>query len=334
MHYIILDLEWNQPLSYQSHVYREVGDKLIFEMIQIGAVKLDEDLMVVDSISIPIRPTHYVKIHPRIRRMTHLGPEELADAPDFLEAMHQFVTWCGEDYALLTWGCDDVSVLKQNMDFFQCKEQLPPLCDIQKMYSVVTNTKDRKGLKAAMDDFGIEPDENRSFHNALHDAYYTALVFAKLPHPERVLDYPQKPKQLIHANRTRREKLPGETFDSLKEALQSETALHPRCPRCGKPALLEEEGYVKQCADKYIGLATCKDHGSVLIRLRFQPTDDGKRLMNMTTAFATAANRAYIHTKRLQVAEKEARYLAEHGALPDPEEELMNAERSSMPFEE
>ena len=41
MHYIILDLQWNQPLSYQSHVYREVGDKLIFEMIQIGAVKLD-----------------------------------------------------------------------------------------------------------------------------------------------------------------------------------------------------------------------------------------------------------------------------------------------------
>ena len=58
MHYIILDLEWNQPLSYQSHVYREVGDKLIFEMIQIGAVKLDNDLMVVDSVSIPIRPTH------------------------------------------------------------------------------------------------------------------------------------------------------------------------------------------------------------------------------------------------------------------------------------
>ena len=43
MQYIIIDLEWNQPLSYQSRVYREVGDKLIFEMIQVGAVKLDEE---------------------------------------------------------------------------------------------------------------------------------------------------------------------------------------------------------------------------------------------------------------------------------------------------
>ena len=334
MQYVILDLEWNQPLSYQSHVYREVGDRLIFEMIQIGAVKVDESFAVTDSISIPIRPTHYVKIHPRIRRMTQLGAEELADAPDFLEAMRRFVSWCGEDYALLTWGCDDVSVLKQNMDFFQCDEKLPPLCDIQKMYSDVTGCRDRKGLKAAMEELSIQPDENRSFHNALHDAYYTALVFARLPHPEQVLNYPQQPKQLIHTNRTRRERLPGETFDSLREALASPTACNPRCPRCGKPAPLEEEGYVKQCADKYIGLGHCRDHGAVLVRLRFQATDDGKRLMNMTTAFATAANRAYIHTKRLQVAQKEARYLAEHGELPDPEEELMNAERSSMPFDD
>ena len=54
MHYIILDLEWNQPMSYQSHVYREVGDRLIFEMIQIGAVKLDDSLAVVDSIPFPV----------------------------------------------------------------------------------------------------------------------------------------------------------------------------------------------------------------------------------------------------------------------------------------
>ena len=43
MTYIVLDLEWNQPISYQSRAYREVGSQLIFEMIQIGAVKLDSE---------------------------------------------------------------------------------------------------------------------------------------------------------------------------------------------------------------------------------------------------------------------------------------------------
>ena len=80
MNYIVVDLEWNQPLSFDTHVYRQVGDRLIFEMIQIGAVKVGENFEVIDSISIPIKPTHYVKIHPRIRKLTQLGKEELEDA--------------------------------------------------------------------------------------------------------------------------------------------------------------------------------------------------------------------------------------------------------------
>ena len=302
------------------------------EIIQIGAVKLNGQLEVCDSISIPIRPVHYVKIHPRIRKMTQLGPEELADAPTFLEAMDQFAAWCGEDYALLTWGCDDVSVLKQNMDFFDCKVALPPLCDIQRLFSDVYKCRDRKGLKAAMEMLDIEPDEERFFHNALNDAYYTALVFAKMPDPAAVLRYPQQPRQLIHAgHRSRQTK--GETFASMAEAMASETAAQPRCPVCGKRTALED-GYVRQCADKYIGLSACPHHGSLMIRLRFFPMEDGKRLMNMTVSKATAMNRAYVHTKRLQVAQEQARYMEEHGVLPDPEQELLLADRTSMPFED
>lgn len=331
MNYIVVDLEWNQPLSFESKVYREVGDRLIFEMIQIGAVKLDGALKVVDSISIPICPTHYVKIHPRIRKMTQLGSAELAEAPHFLEAMDQFAAWCGEDYTLLTWGCDDVSVLQQNMDFFHCDVKLPPLCDIQRLFSDVHHCRDRKGLKVAMEMLNIEPDADRYFHNALHDAYYTALVFATLPHPEAVLNYPQRPRQLMHGHK--REKLKGETYPSLKIALESELAQQPRCPVCGKKTKVEN-GYVKQCADKYIGLSTCPHHGPLMIRLRFKAVADGKRLMNISIVKATAVNRAYVNTKRLQMADKQARYLAEHGDLPDPEVELANAERSSMPFED
>lgn len=333
MQYIVIDLEWNQPMSYESQVYRQVGDRLIFEMIQIGAVKLNDKLEVVDSLSIPIRPVHYVKIHPRIRKMTQLGSEELADALTFLPAMEQFVQWCGEDYTLLTWGCDDVSVLKQNMDFFECDAVLPPLCDIQRLFSDVYKCKERKGLKAAMEMMEIEPDEERFFHNALNDAYYTALVFAKMPDPAAVLKYPQEPKQLIHANHASRKRFKGESFDSLAAALESEMAVQPRCPVCGKKTPLED-CYVKQCADKYIGLSTCPHHGCLMIRLRFRAAEDGKRVMSMTISKATAMNRAYVHTKKLQVEEKQARYLAEHGELPDPEQELDEAERTSMPFED
>ena len=115
--------------------------------------------------------------------------------------------------------------------------------------------------------------------------------------------------------------------------MESEAAQQPRCPVCGKKTRVEE-GYVKQCADKYIGLSVCPHHGPLMIRLRFKAVEDGKRLMNMTISKATLVNRAYVNTKRIQMADKQARYLAEHGMLPDPEEELANAERSSMPFED
>ena len=333
MTYIILDLEWNQPISYQSRTYREVGDKLIFEMIQIGAVRLGPDLTPAEAISIPIAPTHYLRIHPRIKRMTGLDSEKLAGAPNFRDALLQFTSWCGEDYTLLTWGCDDISVLYQNINFFHCEDiPLAPLCDIQKLFSEVHHLKDRSGLKTAMEMTGIRAEESMSFHNALYDAWYTALVFKTLPDPSAVLNYPQKPRQLIHSRKGAREKTEGEAFDSVRDALQSETAIHPVCPRCGRVLTLDGE-YIKQSADKYIAVAKCKNHGRILIRLRFRIDDDGKKILSRSTAPATGANVAYVHTKQLQMKERQEKYLQEHGALPDPDEELLNADPSSMPFD-
>ena len=333
MTYIILDLEWNQPISYQSRTYREVGDKLIFEMIQIGAVRLGPDLTPAEAISIPIAPTHYLRIHPRIKRMTGLDSEKLAGAPNFRDALLQFTSWCGEDYTLLTWGCDDISVLYQNINFFHCEDiPLAPLCDIQKLFSEVHHLKDRSGLKTAMEMTGIRAEESMAFHNALYDAWYTALVFKTLPDPSAVLNYPQKPRQLIHSRKGAREKTEGEAFDSVRDALQSETAIHPVCPRCGRVLTLDGE-YIKQSADKYIAVAKCKNHGRILIRLRFRIDDDGKKILSRSTAPATGANVAYVHTKQLQMKERQEKYLQEHGALPDPDEELLNADPSSMPFD-
>lgn len=329
MNYIIIDLEWNQPLSYQSRTFREVGDKLIFEMIQIGAVKLDEQLNYVDGISVPIQPTHYVKVHPRIRRMTGLGPEILDNAPRFEEAIDQFVAWCGEDYTLLTWGCDDVSVLQQNLDFFDVHPDLPVMCDIQRLFSDVHKLKDRMGLKPAMDLLHIEPEEDKAFHNALNDAYYTGLVFATLPDPKAVLAYTQQPKKLIHADHESQKKLRGAArFDSLAAALASEEATQVKCPSCGKAAPLDGD-YVPQSADKYIGLAKCPHHGMIMCRLRFYVDKDHKIAMNLSTGKAAPSNVAYIHTKAIQIADRIAR-----GVQPDPEKALLNADRSSVPFEE
>ena len=330
MTYIVLDLEWNQPTSWQSPVYRQVGDQLIFEMIQIGAVKMDERLEILDTLSLPIAPTHYIQIHPRIRRMTGLGQEELAGAPAFREALEQFAAWCGDDYVLLTWGCDDVSVLQQNIDFFECQDvTLAPLCDIQKLFAQAHEMKDRPSLKSAMEMMELEPDESMAFHNALNDAWYTALVFRTLPDPAAALNYVQTPRSLIHKPRKTRERTPMAPFPSVDAALESEIAQKPVCPRCGRILTLDGE-YVSQSPDKFIAIGKCRNHGKMLLRLTLRMDEgEGHVLLRRSVAPANHSHVAYVHTKQFQARQREEAMISP----PDRGEALLKASRSSMPFD-
>ena len=307
MQYIILDLEWNQPISYHSPAYKSVGGKLLFEMIQIGAVKVDERFQVVDSFSQLIQPQHYVRLHPRISRITHITQDDLADAPSFNEAVAAFAQWCGEDYVLLTWGCDDISVLYQNMTFFQCETKLSKIYDAQRLFGeVIGNLKERRGLKAAMEEMQISPDEEAMpFHNAVNDAYYTALVFARMPQPEKVLEYPLTPRKLQHLDRTKKECTAILRVRSIKDALKSTAAQKPPCPVCGK-RMEVPEGYVLQKNEQYLGLADCPQHGLAFVKLAFGKNDEGKRIMTRSSSLSEEQSAAYVHTKHLQWAQKMA----------------------------
>ena len=327
MHYIVMDLEWNQPTSFNTPVFRQIGDSLLFEVIQIGAVKLAEDFSLQEELSIPIRPTHYTSIHPRVKRMTHLGQEELCDAPAFPEAMEQFAKWCGEDYVFLTWGGDDVSVFQQNLDFFKYEGKVGRMYDVQRYYAEAFELGARqKSLKGALEQLLIEPDESRGFHNAVNDAYYTALVLQKLPEPSLVLKHEQSPRKLSHNPRRTRFRI-THTVPTVAEGLAGADVATPECPTCKKPTQLVTE-LTPQAPGKYVALSKCPQHGQLFIRVRFNVLPDGQRGMHLSVTPANAQNRAYVHTKVLQ-----NEYRRKHGQGFDPED-LSRASESNMPFED
>ncbi len=329
MEFIVLDLEWNQPTSYQSPVFRKVGDSLLFEVIQIGAVKLNAQLEIVGSVDIPVRPTHYVTIHPRVRRMTRLGQEQLCDAPDFLEAMDQFSHWCGDDYVFLTWGSDDVSVLQQNIDFFRFDKPLPKMYDAQRYYAeVFALGASQKALKSAMEQLEIQADEERNFHNAMDDAYYTARVFQRLPKPYEVLRFEQQPRKLSHNARRSRFRV-TQIVPTVRAALESEKVLTPECPACKKPTKLQTS-LIPQAVGKYVALCECPQHGLLLLKLAFSLLPDGQKGMHMSVLPANRQSRAYVHTKELQYQYKKKR-----GDYDDLDvENIASAYSSNMPFED
>ena len=308
MHYIVMDLEWNQPLSYHSTPFRRVGDQLMFEMIQIGAVKLDENRRLVGSFNRHIAPTHYQKLHPRISRITGITQEDLAHGPKFQEALEQFAAWCGEEFTMLTWGCDDISILAQNMEFFKVENTLPPIYDLQPLFGrIIDGGKNRHSLRKAMAHYGIRPTADHSFHSAVDDAYYSALVFQRFPSAQEVLDFPETPKTLGRTGDKAQKKTAQKRITDIKAALKSRTAMCPPCPVCGKRTIVPE-GYVPQSGElTYLALADCKKHGLLKSEIQFSPMPQGGYQMTSRVSLSEEQNPAYVRTKHLQWAQKVAK---------------------------
>ena len=327
MQWIVLDLEWNQPTSYQSSAYKAAADKLLFEVIQFGAAKLNEKLEIVDAISVLVRPTYYPIIHSRVKRMTGITSELLCDEDSFPEAFDRFMTWCGDDFVFLTWGGDDISVLKQNMDCFDSKHSLPKMYDIQRLYAVNQGNRAQVSLKTAMEELNIEPDENRAFHNAVHDAYYTAQVWKAMPNPGNVLNFEEQAHVLAHNEHKTRIRI-TDVVDSVHDGLEQKALLKLTCPHCASLCTLEGE-WIPQAKGKYIALCKCRKHGQQFAKAYFYPLTDGKVGMNLSIAKLNYQNKAYLHTKLLQYQYKKSR-----GAFDNVDPEDLSGIISNMPFED
>lgn len=67
MNYIIFDLEFNQGFDRVNN--KTVSNaKCPFEIIQIGAVKLDSELNIIDTFSSYIKSQIYKDIHPFVKK--------------------------------------------------------------------------------------------------------------------------------------------------------------------------------------------------------------------------------------------------------------------------
>ena len=115
MFYITLDLEWNQAYAQKAlAVQRQLSSRLRGEVIQIGAVKLDKNLRICGSYQIIVKPRYFKKLHKHVSELTGITQEQMDVGTPLTVAAESFKKWCGEDFAFLTWGPDDIPMLKEN----------------------------------------------------------------------------------------------------------------------------------------------------------------------------------------------------------------------------
>ena len=280
MSYVVVDFEWNQAMRSDSAVFNKLPIHLRGEIIEIGAVKLNADLTLGEEFTIDVRPAYFRQIHYKVKKLTGFDRDRLSHGVSFPEAWQKFKEFCGEDVTFLTWGCDDRGIFEQNVIIHDLDwDWIDDWVNLQLIYNVQTGgDKNQKSLADAMEHFGIE--QTRTAHDALGDAYNTALVCTNLDMKEGFRTYDDAPR--ILASRMPKaiaaseqpagpEPVVHDAFDGFESKAaafaDSRISVIP-CPVCGEE--MQGVKWSNQGDGRYMNVYACEEHGKYLVRVRFK----------------------------------------------------------------
>ena len=173
MTYIIMDLEWN-------NVYSKQLNSIFNEILEIGAVAVDDDLEIISTFSELVRSRYTKKIKGRIQNLTHITNEDMYGGVDFSTAIADFSSWSykmsamGGGSVFMSWGDSDIRVMLENLRLIKGFDFIPFIksyVDLQAYCQNVLHESGGKqlGLSAAATMLGIDPSVY-STHRALEDS--------------------------------------------------------------------------------------------------------------------------------------------------------------------
>lgn len=144
MKHVVVDLEMN-PVSRE---FREVRRKLNEEVIEIGAVRLDENFQQEAEFQCYVKP-EYGPIKKHITSLTGITQAMVADKKTYAACFQDFVDWVGEEETkIYSWSMSDIKQLCS-----ECRYKLPDF--------------DIEWLNARWVDLQQEFDDRLGLHNSL-----------------------------------------------------------------------------------------------------------------------------------------------------------------------
>ncbi len=310
--YIVFDLEWNQsPNGKQDSI-----EEFPFEIIEIGAVKLNEKFEITDQFHRLIRPQVYQQMHYMISEVTHMDMQELREQGTYFpEAADEFIAWCGEGAEFCTWGSMDLTELQRNLAYYGMGNPFPkPLFyyDVQKIYGLFCKDGEKPSLDAAVEE--LELLEDRPFHRALDDAWYTGKVLsymAKEPGAEEILpfysiDYyrlPSDRKEEIRVTFPGYFKYVSRIFESREEAMKDRGVTEMKCYKCGR-TLRKKMRWFTANQKIYLALAVCPEHGFLRGKIRMKKVDDTRVFVVKTLKITDEGGAADLTKRREEMRKK------------------------------
>ena len=307
MYYITLDLEWNQAYAQKAlAVQRQLGLRLRGEVIQIGAVKMDKNMRICGSYQVIVKPKFFKKLHKHVSTLTGITQEQMDSGMMLPEAERSFREWCGKDFVFLTWGPDDIPMLKENFNAHRLDGSwLECTYDLQRIFNAQTDgdMKRQRSLEYAMEYFELK--QTLPAHDALNDAYFTALVAKKLNVPEGVAKYNEEKGEFLEESVIGDADAGDDGYVTINEMLADDVVRRPLCPICHKPLELKAQPLHTK-GQRYTLHFACQSDGDMLLVLKlhrnFNDTWRAKRTLAHATeeqleAFRSAEARASIRRK-------------------------------------
>mgnify|MGYP000363394972 CR=1 FL=1 len=125
MKHVVVDLEMN-PVSRE---FREVRRKLNEEVIEIGAVRLDENFQQEAEFQCYVKP-EYGPIKKHITSLTGITQAMVADKKTYAACFQDFVDWVGEEETkIYSWSMSDIKQLRS-----ECRYKLPDWHEDETVY--------------------------------------------------------------------------------------------------------------------------------------------------------------------------------------------------------
>lgn len=265
---IVFDLEWTQPFGQES----------MEEIIQIGAVKIDKlGGPITDSFTVYIRLSVYQELSPIAKRLPDIALS--VDSEVAFPDVHQaFVDWCADDTVFASWGGQDIGAPAKNAKHWEL-----PTFTVTESYNLQaafcrTLDADRQiSLETAVS--YCQLPAVFSFHNALCDAMYAALVTgwidpAALPTPPKhkkpqkrkaffsTLEYPSQPRYKAGILPTR------------EKVMNGRKARFAQCPICQERFCVCR--WYPLDEQVFYSTIVCPEHGRFPVRLTVTHRTDGQ----------------------------------------------------------
>ncbi len=259
MNYIILDMEWNQAVDRSKVVQSPVI--LRGEIIQIGAVKTDENFDLIDKLKINIAPKYYKKMNRHVEKITGITNAQLSKGEKFPEAFERFKAWCGDDFRFITWGFDDVAMLSDNLAIHGFEPSWGnDYINLQLIYkNQIDNERTQWSLSDAVERLQIPMDAQ--VHDAMNDAWFTYEVCRRLDMQKGLAEY-------SGMSAGARVPLRRDIIKNIKDCRTVLSDVRVRdipCPSCQE--IMKNSEWLSFGGGKKSTISECEKHGKFLIKL-------------------------------------------------------------------